>query len=269
MDSSKNKKLRVGIFLGIGAFVIMASIVLLGGDKAFFSRNVTLFAKMDQVQGLDRGSIISVSGVTIGNVASIRFSDEQKSLVVEMKIQEEFLSRLTEGSVADVRTQGALGDKYIYISPGDPKGQAYKPGDYIPTAKSTDILGILSEKGGEATKIFDIINEVYKLTQIINADGRSEKIVTNMVETTQNMKLLTDDARKVIAEMKSQNSGQLKESMAHLNSVLTKIDRGDGTLGALINDPSLHERLKAVLGVDSHKQSIQSLIRTSIQKSKD
>jgi len=186
-----------------------------------------------------------------------------------MKIQEEFLDRLTEGSVADLRTQGALGDKYIYINPGDPSGKALSAGATLPTAKSADLMGIISEKGGEAGKIFDIINEVYKLTLAINGDGRSEKIMSNFADTSQNMKILTEDAKKLISEMRSQNSVQLKESVAHLNSVLTKIDRGDGTLGALINDPALHDRLKSVLGVDSHKQSIQSLIRTSIQKSKE
>ncbi len=267
MENSKNKTFRVGIFLAIGVFVIMLSIVLLGGDKAFFRTNVLMYATLDQVQGLDRGSTVSLSGIVIGNVKQIKFSSEKKNLVVEMKIQEDFLPMLTQGSRADVRTQGALGDKYIYITPGEITAPPLKAGDTIETSKSADFMGIISEKGGEAVKIFDIINEVYKLTKIINADGRSERLITNFVEASQNMKSISEDAKKLMSEMRGQNSGKLKESLEHLNSVLTKIDRGDGSLGALINDPTLHERLKAMLGADTHKQSIQSLIRTSIQKS--
>jgi len=267
MDNSQKRNFRVGIFLAIGVFVLMASIVLLGGDKAFLKRHVLMYANLDQVQGLDRGSVVSLSGIVIGNVMQIKFSAEQKTLVVEMKIQEEYLPMITSGSLADVRTQGALGDKFIYISPGDPQGTPLKAGDTIATTKAHDLMDVISEKGGEASKIFDIINEVYKLTKIINADGRSEKMMINFVESSQNMKSVSEDARKLMAELKGQNTGKFKDSLQHLDSILTKIDRGDGTLGALINDPTLHERLKAVLGADSHKQSMQSLIRNSIQKS--
>ncbi len=266
MDKSHNRNLRVGIFLAVGIFTLMASIMLLGGDKAFLAKHVTLLAKLDQVQGLDRGSVVSLAGVVIGNVATIKFSPEKKSLMVEMKIQEEFLPMLTENAHADVRTQGALGDKYIYIAPGDPTAPGLKDGDTIQTTKSSDILGMLAEKSGEAAKIFDIIDEVYKLTHIINADGRSERIISNFVDASENMKAMSEDGKKLMSDIRGGSSQHLKQSIEHLNSVLTKIDRGDGSLGALINDPTLHERLKVILGADTHKQSIQSLIRTSIQK---
>lgn len=267
MENSKKRTFRVGIFLAIGVFVVMASIVLLGGDKAFLKRNIYMYTLFDQVQGLDRGSIVSLSGITVGNIAKIEYSPEKKSMVVQMKIQEDYLPLITVGSKADVRTQGALGDKFIYISPGAP-GPHLDEGATIEAAQSSDIMGIISEKGGDASgKVFDIINEVYRLAKIINADGRSEKIMSNFVEASQNMKTLSDDARKIISEMRGQDSAKLKQALVHLDSVLAKIDHGDGTLGALINDPALHERLKTVLGVDTHRQSTQSIIRTSIQKS--
>jgi len=267
MENNAQNQLRVGLFLAAGLVAILTTILLLGGDRALLKNHVTIYATMDNVQGLNKGSVVSLSGFTVGNIKEIKFSPEKKSLVLKLKIQEEFISKITKGSAADIRTQGALGDKYIYITPGDSSQPALAEGDFLETAKSSDFMGIISEKGGEAAKIFEIIEEVHKLTKVINADGRSEKIVVNLVEASQSFKQTAEETKKLIAELRNENPAKVKEAITHLNNILAKLDKGEGTLGALINDPTLHERLKAVIGADSRKQSIQSLIRHSIEKS--
>jgi phospholipid/cholesterol/gamma-HCH transport system substrate-binding protein len=162
-----------------------------------------------------------------------------------------------------------LGDKYVYIIPADSKNEALKNGDYLDTAVSTDFMNIISEKGGEATKVFEIIDEVYKLSKVINKDGRSEKIFSNLADASYNLKTTSEEASKLITELRGQNPAKIHEAIEKLNSILSKIDRGDGTLGALINDPSLHDQLKTMLGGDQRKKYMKSLIRTSIEKSEN
>ena len=48
-------------------------------------------------------------------------------------------------------------------------------------------------------------------------------------------------------------------------SVMEKIDSGKGTLGALINDPSLHQNLKSVLGGSQRNRYMKEMARESIQ----
>ena len=64
----------------------------------------------------------------------------------------------------------------------------------------------------------------------------------------------------------NQTGEKLEKSVEKLDSVLTKIDKGQGTLGALINDPSLHQQLKALIGGSARKDHVKSLLRTSIEK---
>jgi phospholipid/cholesterol/gamma-HCH transport system substrate-binding protein len=267
MENQFSSQMKVGIFLTVGLAGMLLTILLLGGEKGLFKSHAKLYVVMDQVQGLNKGSVVSVSGFTVGNVSEMTFSAERKALVVTMKVQEEYLSRITKGSLADIRTQGALGDKYIYITPGDPAAEPLKDGDFLDAAKNTDLMGIISEKGGEATKVFDIINEVYKLTKIINEDGRSEKLIINLVEASQNFKEMSAETKMLLAELRKESPEKLKQALKHFNNVMAKIDRGEGTLGALVNDPALHERLKTIIGADSRKKAIQSLIRSSIEKS--
>jgi len=49
----------------------------------------------------------------------------------------------------------------------------------------------------------------------------------------------------------------------HLDSILAKIDRGEGTLGLLVSDPSLYQDLKTLLGGANRSAVVKTLIRLS------
>ncbi len=50
------------------------------------------------------------------------------------------------------------------------------------------------------------------------------------------------------------------EAGARLNSILAKIDRGEGTLGLMLNDPTLYEELKLLVGGANRSTVVRSLI---------
>lgn len=53
------------------------------------------------------------------------------------------------------------------------------------------------------------------------------------------------------------------EAAARLDSILAKIDRGEGTLGLLVNDPSLYEDLDRLVGGARRSLVVRSLIQLS------
>jgi hypothetical protein len=65
------------------------------------------------------------------------------------------------------------------------------------------------------------------------------------------------------------SSKTLKASMDHLNSIFTKVDKGHGTLGALINDPSLYDDLKALLGGANRNRVLKYFVRKSVEESRE
>jgi phospholipid/cholesterol/gamma-HCH transport system substrate-binding protein len=48
---------------------------------------------------------------------------------------------------------------------------------------------------------------------------------------------------------------------ARLNSILAKVDRGEGTLGLLLNDPTLYDDLKTLLGGAQRSAIVRTMIR--------
>jgi phospholipid/cholesterol/gamma-HCH transport system substrate-binding protein len=56
---------------------------------------------------------------------------------------------------------------------------------------------------------------------------------------------------------------EVLDAGARLNSILAKIDTGEGTLGLLLNDPSLYEDLKQLVGGAERSTLVKTLIQMS------
>lgn len=259
-------ELRVGVFVTSGVFLLALSIIMLGGDRSLFKSHVRLFVEFSQVQGLAKGSVISLTGVNVGNVASIAFNPSTDKLRVELKIDKTFQERIRAGTKAEIRTQGALGDKYIYLVPGPLTNSPLETGAEMEAMDGGDVLTMISQKGDSIERVFEIINEVHTLMQTVNGDGRSKKVMDNLVQSSSSLKGTMSGMQALLDELRGQgHGGELQKSMKHLSSILRKIDQGEGTLGALINDPTLHENLKAALGGSPRQKYLKSLARESIQ----
>jgi phospholipid/cholesterol/gamma-HCH transport system substrate-binding protein len=78
-------------------------------------------------------------------------------------------------------------------------------------------------------------------------------------------------AHKVIYEPESKIEPLAKadSAAAHLDSILAKIDRGEGTLGLLVSDPSLYNDLRTLVGGANRSTVVRSLIRLSTPDAKE
>ncbi|NJL23734.1 MAG: MCE family protein [Calothrix sp. SM1_5_4] len=258
MKKHTSHEIKVGIFVAVGIALFCLSVILLGGDRFFLSHTYSLKVRLPQVQGLARGSVVSLSGVPVGNIDRIDFIPGSMDVEVTMSVEQGVQSRITEGSKAAVKTQGALGDKYIFIEPGPMGGTPLKDGAIVETDKTPDILDLIASKGQEFGEVVEVIKEVRKLFQNMNHDGRSGKLMSNLVESSDQFGKLMGEARETFRLLRN-------DVVVPMSSVMKKIDNGQGTLGALINDPSLHSRLSGFLGETPRNRFLKPLIRDSIQ----
>ena len=252
MEVTLSKEIKVGLFAALGLLAFLASIILLGGDLVFFKSTYTLLVLFEDVQGLSRGSVVSLEGVPVGNIHSMQFVGQSKKIEVRMDIDSEFKTRITAGSVASVKTQGALGDKYIYIQSGPLDATPLADNAMVETSDEGDFLDMITKKGAEFSQVLDAFKEVKELVHSMNAENRTAHLMQNLVADTQELKDVLDGAKKPIGK---------------LDNILTKIDRGDGTLGALINDPTLHNKLLQLFGGNTRNKFLTPMIRESIKES--
>lgn len=260
METTKGQNIKIGIFVLLGIIVTSISIFTLGSNSNIFSPKLKIYSEFEHVQGLSEGSVISLSGITVGNISQIKFNAETNKVLVEMSINKSFENQIKRGSSVEVRTQGALGDKYLYIIPGPVLNSHIENGDHIEVAKSNDFMSVLANRANESEKIFDILNETYNLLKSINKDNKVETILRNINETTSELKSSSHKVASMI------NDSKLNSSIDKLDQILGKIDRGEGTLGALINDVTIHSQVKKLLGGYERQNHIKKVLRTSIEK---
>jgi phospholipid/cholesterol/gamma-HCH transport system substrate-binding protein len=258
METTLSHEIKVGIFALIGVVLFCLSIILLGGARFIFSHTYTLKVHMPQVQGLAKGSVVSLSGVPVGNIEEIAFVPGTANVEVSLGIQMAVQPRITEGSLASVKTQGALGDKYVYIEPGPAAAPPIQSGAVLPMDKTPDLFDVIASKGAELGQIVEVIKEVHTLFQNINEDGRSRKLMSNLVDSSEQLGKFLTEGRETFKSLRV-------DAIAPLSSVMKKIDSGQGSLGALINDPSLHNRLMGMLGEPPRNKFLKPLIRDSIE----
>jgi len=254
-----NHNIKVGIFLTMGLAVLTISIFMLGSNKSLFQNSYKIITFFDSVQGLNNGAIVSIAGFKIGNVQSIDFDENTNLVKVIFLIDADYAKKIKSDSVVEIKTQGALGDKFLYITPG--KAQDFvKNGSELKAEFGNDILSIISKRGSESDKIFDTIQNLNIITKSLAEHNKLPSAIAKLEMAAGN---LNDSSLKIKQALQA---GNLEKSLTKMDNILEKIDNGQGTLGALINDRSIHERLKSILGAGQKQQQVKSIMKSSVDE---
>ena len=240
MDKKVANNVIVGVFISLGLIAFVFLLFNIGGGSSLFSSQIKLIGRFPQVKGLHQGSEVSLSGLRIGVVRDIRISaDGTKDLIVELAISKKYANSLRKNSTAIIKTQGVLGDKYVEISIGSEDSPLLKSGDAISSGEQSDFITKSGNLVSDVSKYFDKEGEITVLLHNLN------KLSSNLIEMTSEAKTKNGLLHELIY---GASGAQFSKSTTSLSSILQKIDQGEGTIGALINDPSVYEDLKSMMG---------------------
>lgn len=255
-------EIKTGVFVLIGVAIIMLTIFILGSDQGLLKSYKQFHVKFPSTQGLAEGSVVSLSGMSIGNVDRIEFegsvsssetATETRALIAHINIESKYVELITQGSRASIRTQGALGDRYIFINPGAKTASPLPVGSLIQTEKSSDFLEVMAEQAGDLSSFTDLAKNLSLLVHSLNEEQRSALLVNNVSSASHNLSQLLADPN-------------FKGTFLHFKNIMKKIDNNEGTLGALVNDPALYEKLVNLLGEEPRNKYLKPLIREAIRQ---
>ncbi|MGB3213059.1 MAG: outer membrane lipid asymmetry maintenance protein MlaD [Desulforhopalus sp.] len=136
-------EIAVGLFMiiGFGAFVYLA---LQLGEVSFLtsSKTYVLNAEFDNVAGVKKGASVQVAGVVVGEVTAVELG-EYEVAVLSLRVDNSL--KIPTDSMASVKSQGIIGDKYIQLSLGGDE-ELFQPGELIrDTESSLDIESLISK----------------------------------------------------------------------------------------------------------------------------
>ena len=264
--STSSYDIKVGLFVVLGLTLLAATIILLGGTKRILGSTFLIHLKIDSVDGLAPGSVVQLSGYPVGNVDRIEFLPEENKLKVDCRIQSEFRNLIREGSSGSMKTQGALGDKYIYIQPGPPTGKPVRNGDWILTSTEGDFFSSLSQTTDKIQTALKVADELRTFIGNFNAEGRSVRLAENLASGSGAFRQSMERLNSILTTLeKNHTSENLAKSMRHLASAVEKIDSGRGTIGSLVNDSTVSDRLKQWVGGNKRDKYLKDVIRDTIK----
>ena len=253
-------QIKVGVFLASGIAVLLTTIFTLGSNKSLFQEVIKVRSYFDSVQGLNKGAVVSLAGVKVGNIDKISFDENRNLVEIVAIIDAEYKKKIKKDSRVEIRTQGALGDKFLYITPGTTASDAISNNDELASDYGNDILAVLSKRGNESENLFDILKDIKKITHALAENNKVAHITNNLDKVTLNLAQITEELNKTV------KSGSIDRSANKLEKILDKVDRGEGTLGALINDKSIHERIKNILGAGQKNQQVKNILKSSVEE---
>ena len=136
-----NVETGVGLFMVFGFICLGYLSITLGGLNFMGTDRYVVEARFASTAGLKEGATVEIAGVSVGEVDKIELDDYESA--VRLLIDPEI--KLQEDSIASIRTQGIIGDKYIKISPGGAEEFIEVGGEIIETESAIDIEELIGK----------------------------------------------------------------------------------------------------------------------------
>lgn len=287
MKLSREIKTAILVISGIVLFIFLFN--YLKGNN-FLDSSRTFYVVYDNVEGMASSTPVTINGLTVGKVQDINFSkDRSGRITVKLFIDSDF--EFSKNSIAELYEAGLLGGKAIAIIPAFDNAENAKKGDYLEgTVKSglTELvnqrLTPLQEKIEtmmvSADSLLVNINSVFD----VQTKANLKKSIAELAITIESFKntsvainsLITDNQETLNNTLSNidtitSNLSKITDSVANLNlvetinsiqltisnfdKILASIEKGEGSIGKLLNDDELYNNLKGA------SKEIEELLR--------
>lgn len=266
--------------LWIGALVIATVAVLYFGVNYLKGINIFnptnyYYVKFDRVNGLSVSSPITIKGYKIGLIKDIiyNYDDPKDGIVVVLQVDDDL--RIPVNSQA-VLTAELLGGANVSLNlNAEMNGVFYKKGDTIPSFIDDGIMAtVTAEIMPRVQSIVPQLDSLLVSLKVIAGDQAIQKSLGNIQRLTANLEsasvslnglmkndvpvimknvnTITTDFSKVSANLShvdfQATMKRVDNTLANLQTITDKVNRGEGTVGMLLNDKTLYNNLANTAG---------------------
>lgn len=254
--------------LAVLAIIIFVTMFLWLTDRGITADNTTLFVHFDSAERLKNGDPVLFRGVPVGSVQELRFA--AGGVLVRTRLDRDV--PIAADATARLQAVDVFGAQSVVLRDGSSSAPPLADGDTIAGEAGTDLTGRvaqLSDRAGELLSPRTVDRVQTSLDNIAAASAELERTLSetralmgeqaeelsatmsNMAALTANLREVSDPAEleTTLANLEAASArlveltGGLDRATGSLESVLAKVDSGQGTAGRLVNDPALYDRL--------------------------
>lgn len=268
-----SKEIKIALVAIVGIVVLFFGMNFLKG-MSFFSNDNSYYIKFKNISGLSASNPIFADGYRVGVVKGINYDYKNNGYIV-VKFDVDNNLRIPKGSCAEIESDMMGNVKMNLLLANNPR-ERVEPGDTI--------LGTL--KGGLMGKVATLVptieNMLPKLDSILTkvntllADPAIVQSLHNINSTTANLSVSSEQLNILMANLNKNVPGmmtkvnstldntekftanlaavniqgtmaEVDQTLANVKSVTNKINSNNGSLGLLMNDPSLYNNLNTTI----------------------
>ncbi|MBC3758628.1 MCE family protein [Hyunsoonleella sp. SJ7] len=273
-----SREVKVGVLVLVGIALFIYGFNYLKGEDILSSSD-TFFTEYENVEGLVPSTPVTINGLSVGKVTHIDFKEDGSGkLKVTMVVDSDF--EFSKNSRAELYETGLIGGKAIAIIPAFDGAEKASSGDVLqggvkagltelvnqrltPLQEKIEIMMVGADSLlGNVNEVFDaktkanLRDAIAQLDETMkNFNGASStlnKLLANneakLNSTFSNLETITDDFSQTADQLSQINLKEtfdkLEGTIQNLNALTAKIDKGEGSVGKLMNDDELYINLK-------------------------
>jgi len=199
-------ELKVGLVVMVGFVIFSLAILSFGTIRNFFLPRVLVEALFPNVKGLKQGAPVWLAGVEVGNVKEIRFPTGSQTKGIQVIMEIDTAMREM------IKTDSTASIRTQGLL-GDQYIEIAMGSSTSPLPPNTPLQGILP----------------VDIKELVSGSSETLEEVSRFLKSVSG--LTTDQISKLIES---------------LNALITRLDKGSGTVGRLVNDPSLYNEIKGL-----------------------
>jgi phospholipid/cholesterol/gamma-HCH transport system substrate-binding protein len=245
----------------LAALALLTAIVFLmtSASGGMFARRIELRCYFPNAGGLKDGAVVTLEGVTIGNVIHLRVVPGRNPNPVEvtMQVGEKYAYDLHTDSLASIQAAGVLGDSYVDIDSTHATGPRVSNGAELQQSGSPTIQSVINTSQVSIQEINILIHKIETLTDTLNSSRgtvgaliNDPSLRKNIASIAANLQTVTQglaDGKGSLGKFINDDTfyTKLNSTVDQLNQVTSDLNEGKGSAGKLLKDDTFYNNLNS------------------------
>ena len=233
------REVKVGIVSIVVIFILILGINYLKGTN-IFKNNITFYALYQNIDGLQIGAPVTVSGFKVGSVTDIdMLTESNNNLLVTINIEKELV--VPKKSILKIVNQDLMGTKGVNLIFSSSSDNA-SSGDTLSSSLESSLqeevnAQILPFKRKAEELIVSIDSVMMIVTAVLNKDARKDlsKSIESLGET---FSLMSSSMKKVDGIIDA-NEEKISNIIFNMESILSNIEESNSNVNSILSNMSL------------------------------
>ena len=233
------REVKVGIVSIVVIFILILGINYLKGTN-IFKNNITFYALYQNIDGLQIGAPVTVSGFKVGSVTDIdMLTESNNNLLVTINIEKELV--VPKEFILKIVNQDLMGTKGVNLIFSSSSDNA-SSGDTLSSSLESSLqeevnAQILPFKRKAEELIVSIDSVMMIVTAVLNKDARKDlsKSIESLGET---FSLMSSSMKKVDGIIDA-NEEKISNIIFNMESILSNIEESNSNVNSILSNMSL------------------------------